>query len=119
MTDSQILNVYLHGKLAGFLRQEKSGSLSFDYAPAYIADKNPPLSVSMPLTKDTFLDSIARPFFSGLLPDDLVRERLAKFLGVSEKNSFALLDAIGGECAGAIALYPEGQEPPIEAVTEP
>ena len=119
MIDSQILNVYLHGKLAGFLRQEKSGSLSFDYAPAYLADKNPPLSVSMPLTKDTFLDSITRPFFSGLLPDDIVRERLAKFLGVSEKNSFALLDAIGGECAGAIALYPEGQEPPIEEVTEP
>lgn len=118
MTDNRILNVYLHGKLAGLLRQEKSGSLGFDYAPAYLADKNPPLSVSMRLTKDTFLDSIARPFFSGLLPDDIVRERLAKFLGVSEKNSFALLDAIGGECAGAIALYPEGQEPPIEAVTE-
>ena len=119
MKTKNILDVYLHGRFAGKLSQEKSGSLSFDYVTDYFADKRPPLSVSMPLAKDTFLDSIARPFFSGLLPDDLVRENLAKFLGVSDKNSFALLDAIGGECAGAVALYHEGRMPPEETATEP
>ena len=52
-----------------------------------------------------------RAFFSGLLPDDIVRHRLAKYLGVSEKNPFSLLEVIGGECAGALSLYPEGDKP--------
>lgn len=113
MNTRNILDVYLHGRLAGKLSQEKSGILSFTYNEAYTSDsKAIPLSVSMPLSQDTYLDSIARPFFSGLLPDDIVRTRLAEYLGVSEKNPFALLAEIGGECAGAIALYPEGEKPP-------
>jgi serine/threonine-protein kinase HipA len=30
---------------------------------------------------------------------------------VSEQNDFALLWALGGECAGAVILLPEGQNP--------
>ena len=69
------------------------------------------LSVSMPLGAAQFEDRIARPFFSGLLPEDLIRRKVAKLLGVSEKNPFSMLEAIGGECAGALSLYPEGTPP--------
>jgi serine/threonine-protein kinase HipA len=31
---------------------------------------------------------------------------------VSEGNAFGLLEIIGGECAGALSLYPEGEQPP-------
>jgi serine/threonine-protein kinase HipA len=31
---------------------------------------------------------------------------------VSEGNAFGLLEIIGGECAGAMSLYPEGEQPP-------
>jgi serine/threonine-protein kinase HipA len=60
------------------------------------------------------MDREARPFFAGLLPDDEVRRNLARYLGVSDRNDFALLEIVGGECAGAIALYPEGREPQVE-----
>ena len=50
-------------------------------------------------------------FFSGLLPDGDVRTRLARYLGISEKNTFALLKEIGGECAGAVSVYPQGTSP--------
>lgn len=45
-----------------------------------------------------------RPFFSGLLPEAHMRTAIARQLGISEKNDFALLAAIGGECAGAVMI---------------
>jgi serine/threonine-protein kinase HipA len=110
---SRVLDVYLHEILAGKLLQEDTGQLSFHYDDAYIASKGLPISLSMPLSATRYGEKIARPFFSGLLPDDVLRHRLARYLGVSEKNPFALLEVIGGECAGALALYKEGQMPPL------
>ena len=55
---------------------------------------------------------MARPFFSGLLPDEAARQRLAGALGISAGNVFGLLEVIGGECAGALSLYRAGQTPP-------
>ena len=66
----------------------------------------------MPLNDTLYGDAVVRPFFSNLLPDDLARQRLARYVGVSEKNPFALLEIIGGDCAGALSLYPEGKTPP-------
>ncbi|MDE4988421.1 HipA N-terminal domain-containing protein, partial [Francisella tularensis] len=48
---------------------------------------------------------VVHQFFSGLLPDEPSRSRLAKYLHISNKNNFELLKAIGGECAGAISVY--------------
>ncbi len=110
---SRILDVYLHEKLAGQLIQDTSGRLTFKYDADYLSIQNPPpISLSMPCTVATYPDKIAQPFFSGLLPDEIARHKLAQFLGLSEKNAFALLESIGGECAGALALYPQGQTPP-------
>ncbi len=69
------------------------------------------ISVSMPLQEAPFDNAVTKAFFSGLLPEKSVRDRLAKYLGLSEKNEFSLLSAIGGDCAGALALYPEGEGP--------
>lgn len=110
---SRVLDVCFQGNNAGRLVEDDSGRLSFVYADAYLAGKTPwPLSVSMPVRVEPYEDRIARAFFSGLLPDERVRHRLARLLGVSEKNPFSLLEAVGGECAGALSLYPEGTEPP-------
>jgi serine/threonine-protein kinase HipA len=66
----------------------------------------------MPLREAPYADRVARPFFSGLLPDEAARQRLAGALGISAGNAFGLLEVIGGECAGALSLYPAGQMPP-------
>jgi len=60
----------------------------------------------MPISEQPFSSELTKAFFSGLLPDESPRKNLARFLGVSDKNSFALLEAIGGECAGALSLRP-------------
>ncbi len=114
---SKDLVVHFQGEPAGTLRQEISGRLTFAYDDEWL--KRPdarPLSLSLPLRADPFEDRVARPFFAGLLPDEIVRERLARYLGVSNRNDFALLAEVGGECAGAISFYPPGSQPPAPGV---
>ncbi|SIR17273.1 HipA N-terminal domain-containing protein [Rhizobium sp. RU33A] len=65
----------------------------------------------MPLQEEPFGDPVVRPVFSGLLPDEGARQRLDGALGLSAGNAFGLLEVIGGECAGALSLYPTGMAP--------
>ncbi len=106
---SRILDVYLHGVFTGQLEQADDGLLSFTYNKGYLEQTLPSLSLSLPLSSETYSDQLTKAFFSGLLPDDIALSRIAKFLGISDKNPFALLKAIGGECAGAVSLYPIGE----------
>lgn len=48
-------------------------------------------------------------FFAGVLPEQSQRDVIAKNLGISAKNDFAMLEQIGGECAGAVTFVPAGQ----------
>jgi serine/threonine-protein kinase HipA len=90
-----------------------SRAQGYAYGPAYLAGREPrAISFSMPLQEAPYGDRIARPFFSDLLPDESARQRLAGALGISPGNAFGLLEVIGGECAGALSLYPAGQTPP-------
>ena len=106
------LDVWFYDRKAGRLTQDDSGRLLFAYAPEYLeTEQRWPLSVSLPIQDKQFNDAITRPFFSGLLPDEFVREKIARLIGVSPRNPFSLLEAVGGECAGAISFYPEGEPP--------
>lgn len=109
MTDT--LDVYLNEQLAGRLREEK-GRLSFAYDKTWIeSGRFMPLSVTMPRQAAAFTDEITRVFFDNLLPEGDIRTAIAKLKRVSERNTFGLLEEIGGDCAGAISLWPEGHEP--------
>ena len=110
---THLLDVYFGETKAGVLRQDDAGALTFAYDLAYLEGPEPrAISISMPLQEAPYGDRIARPFFSGLLPDEGARQRLAGSLGVSTGNAFGLLEVIGGECAGALSLYPSGNAPP-------
>ena len=105
---SERLSVYLHNSLAGQLWLDETSRFSFHYDPGYIeAPDTIPLSLSLPLRAEPFLDDTARPFFSNLLPEGEVRSLIAKIKRISEHNDFKLLESIGGECAGAVSIVPE------------
>lgn len=109
---SRILDVYLCDDLAGTLVQENGGDLEFSYDPHFLKNAKHGISLSLPLSQDVYVGGAVKAFFSGLLPEEAVRQRLAKNLGVSGKNTFSLLEIVGGDCAGALALYPHDQKPP-------
>jgi serine/threonine-protein kinase HipA len=109
------LKVWFLGECAGILTQD-DGYLSFQYLPEWLESNNAkPFSQSLPLRTESFDDKIAKPFFAGLLPEGDKRTAVASILKVSSNNDFALLDGIGGECAGALILLEPGQTPPVEA----
>jgi serine/threonine-protein kinase HipA len=102
MTD--VLNVYLKNKFAGCLSYS-NGELSFQYDKNYLANNNNfPLSASLPLSESIFNDNVVRPFFDGLLPEDVARTQIARILKTDSRNTFALLKSIGADCAGAISV---------------
>lgn len=106
------LIVYLNGVRAGVLDQDNSGLISFAYDSAWLEREGAiPLSRSLPLQQEAFRGKQARPFFAGILPEETPRKVIAAILGISERNDFAMLERIGGECAGAVCLLPEGVHP--------
>lgn len=113
------LNVWLHDQLAGVLLQNK-GLLTFTYNDSYLATPIAmSLSCSLPLQSEAFGHDATRAFFSGLLPEGEKRFQIAKVLHITERNDFQFLRAIGGECAGAVSLLPEGEIPTPESFSEP
>lgn len=104
------LEVYLFERLAGTLT-EAGAELLFRYDPRWLADDGAiPLSLSLPLQEGP---QGARAFFANLLPEGAVREHYARRLRLDLHDDFALLAALGGECAGAVALYPPDEGPPL------
>jgi serine/threonine-protein kinase HipA len=105
------LDVYLNETLVGELRQE-GGELAFRYAPGYLnLPASLPLSRHLPLGSEEFSDAATRAFFANLLPEGGMREQVARALGLSPGNVFGLLEALGGDCAGAVTVVPPGEIP--------
>lgn len=106
------LSVYLNGEPVGLLEESSDGLLRFTYASEWLErDHAVPLSRMLPLSPDTYENKQARPFFAGILPEEAPRAAIARVLGISEGNDFAMLARIGGDCAGAVSLLPEGHSP--------
>ncbi len=109
------LDVYLNKIFAGVFEQNSSGggALSFTYDEKYLKSANAaPISASLPLRSEPFGNKPTKSFFSGLLPDEMQRDILAKKLKLSPQNVFALLAEVGRDCAGSIEILHRGKKPP-------
>jgi serine/threonine-protein kinase HipA len=110
---ARTLDVYFHEALAGHLVQDDGGQLSFRYVEDWLSKRGAtPLSVSLPLRKEGFAGKECRGFFGGILPEESKREIIARNLGISARNDYAMLDRIGGECAGAVTFIRAGEKLP-------
>ena len=87
--------------------------MTFQYAASWLGKLEPiALSRSLPLREAPFTQKECRGFFGGTLPEEGNRKVIARILGISDKNDFAMLEQIGGECAGAISFLPEDEAIP-------
>lgn len=115
---TRTLSVWWDGVVVGTLHVNRHGQMRFTYAADWLADASrPAISFSLPKQEQTFPQRQCRPFFAGLLPEEAQRDVIAGTLGISEGNDFAFLEALGGDVAGALSLWPEGQVPPAPEPT--
>ncbi len=106
---ARALDVYLHENLVGQLIQDDDGQTTFAYAASWLQSSGAvPLSLSLPLRRSRFSQRECRGFFAGVLPEEAKRAAIAAILGISSRNDFAMLEEIGGECAGAVTFLPPG-----------
>ena len=111
MTDKKLI-VFLEGQRIGILQEDISGKHSFIY------DANAPaqLSLSMPRRSEPWTGKPIEAYIDGVLPDDpMMRRAIGKQYGVNGNNPFALLSAIGLDCAGGAQFVPPEQ---IETVKD-
>jgi len=110
---ARTLDVYLHNELTGHLVQDDGGQMLFTYAESWLNKPGPTaLSRSLPLRKQRFSRKECRGFFGGILPEESKREIIARNLGISARNDYAMLEQIGGECAGAVTFIPASEKLP-------
>ena len=107
MTDRA--DIRLFGRHAGVLsivdEMRSPEGWHFAYAADYLASGTPvSLSVSLPVRAEPFEGAVVRNWFCNLLPEGAVRDVLERRLRLPARDDFALLAAIGGECAGAVAV---------------
>lgn len=88
----------------GRLHRDDAGRIGFEYSRRWIRDGFA-ISCSLPLADAPFRarDGAAHRFFANLLPEGEARERIVRTLRIPNTD-YDLLRAIGGECAGALAL---------------
>ncbi len=106
------LIVWWEARKVGTLTRTQGGLGQFLYDPAWLEDPlTPSLSIALPKGPDVFPARKSLTYFNGLLPEGATRRAVANQVGVSEANTYGLLERLGGEVAGAIQLLPEGIEP--------
>jgi serine/threonine-protein kinase HipA len=132
---TQEASVRLHGIEIGTLGTDDKGGLRFRYSPDHIhrsaTDQtvNHQLSLRLPVPPQAgenhwFDDAECGPFFAGLLPDNkLTRRKLALVLSkdhdIAADDEFAMLFALGKDCAGAVSIAPTGTVETPEDTTHP
>lgn len=103
------LEVYRESALIGILER----NLTFTFLQHVVEAQHGDVvvSASMRVRDRAFTERESKPFFEGLLPEGLVRQRLAARFHIGDDDTFGLLHEIGRECAGALSIIPEGVDP--------
>lgn len=110
---SAALGIWMNGELVGHWRVAR-GTHVLSYASEWLqSDKRRSLSLSLPITGAREIRGrVVANYFENLLPDnDRIRERLRRRFRTRDAQAFALLEAIGRDCVGAVQLLPEGMAP--------
>jgi serine/threonine-protein kinase HipA len=101
-----LLNIYFNERHIAILWLEDK---YFNFQ--YITQDTQPISLSLPVRAEPYVKDFAKPYFANLLPEGETRTLIETRLGISRGDDFELLKQIGGDCAGAVTLFPEDQTP--------
>lgn len=98
------LRVLLNGRLVGYLNKAPSGAISFRYDQSWLDwEHTLSVSLSLPLSEDTYRGTPVAAVFENLLPDfEPLRRRVAEKVGAAGIDAYSLFAAIGRDCVGAL-----------------
>jgi serine/threonine-protein kinase HipA len=105
------LDVYLGEALVGRLARNELAEMVFGYTRAWRERVDAvPLSHSLPLREEPFRQKEWVGYFAGLAPKGEWRSGAGDRPGGTESD-FALLEALGGDCPGAVTFLSQGATP--------
>lgn len=109
-----VVVVYTDNRRVGTLTSpaSRSAPTTFTYDRDVLGDQTAAVSVRLPVRADPYPEHEALPCFENLLPDGDLRDLLAASVHRASTDVVGLLGVFGGECAGALSLWPNGQTPP-------
>lgn len=111
MPDIDRLSVYKDDLEVGTLTCDAQGRVRFTYDDAVIDMPTAAVSVRLPVRAAPYEDHDALPCFENLLPEGDIRRMMAIATQHAPQDVIGLLGVFGGECAGALSLWPEGTAP--------
>jgi len=114
--ENRKLFAFANGRLVGSLL-DTNDIWSFAYEDDWVNSEGAfPLSPKIPLTVERLVDgSSERPvqwFFDNLLPEEAMREVIAREAKLDTSDAWGLLSYFGRETAGALTLLGEGDDEP-------
>ncbi len=116
---ADVLELWLYGIRVATVERHRQ-RLRLAYTPearATFTLGTPLLSLSLPVSGETFTSGSVRPFLAGLLPEEEPLGALAAELGLRVDDVFGMLAVLGRECAGALVIQPAGESPPWPETT--
>jgi serine/threonine-protein kinase HipA len=108
------LDVFLGDEMLGKIEKRGPSRYRFAYSDGVLERHREGaivLSASLAVRAEAFAPTQAAPFFEGLLPEGAVREAIARSFHLSGEDGFGLLEALGADCAGAVAVLTPGARP--------
>jgi serine/threonine-protein kinase HipA len=114
------LAIWLYDSKIAVIDRDRSRQPRLTYAGAAIQAYQvgtPLLSMTLPVRPERFPPGVTRAFLDGLLPEGNTRRAIAEDLRLRADDTFALIRALGRDCAGAIVVQPDDDPAPPPATT--
>jgi serine/threonine-protein kinase HipA len=109
-----MLHVWLGGSLAADLSIGRRRVPRLRYRQEFVEERGEGalgLSIPLPVTRKPYSGERVDFWIEGLLPEGETRTVLERYFRVRRGDGFALLAALGRDCAGAVAVVPPGEAP--------
>lgn len=99
--------VFFKDEFAGIIEEDANG-VSFTYDKEYLKKENAvPISLTMPLEKETYTDKVMLPFFDNLIPEGWLLEIAEQNWKVNPRDRMGLLLTFCNDTIGAVSVVKE------------
>lgn len=98
--------VYVQNIKAGILSETEDG-YEFMYLQEYLEAEGLPISITMPISEQTYHSTTLFPFFDGLIPEGWLLNAVNRNWKIDSNDRFGLLLAVCKDCIGDVSIRGE------------